>query len=132
MTTRAMAEVITSLVRLGSDVTGELAKVFSPTLSTNAAVGALLQIHLAGQRRPVELSEMIGLTRGGTTKVVDTLEEHGLVERFHDPDDSDGRSVHVRLTAQGERTAGEIIAVIGPILATFIDTAAATLAAAAD
>lgn len=116
------------MVRLGSDVTGELANVFAPALSTNAAVGTLLHIHLAGPLRPIELTEMIGLTRGGTTKVIDTLEEHDLVERFHDPDDRDARSVHVRLTTQGERTAGDIVGVIGPLLATFIEHASRTLA----
>lgn len=57
------------------------------------------------QRRlsPSRLAERIVRTTGAVTKLVDRLEAAGLVRRQRDA--SDGRAVHVQLTAAGSRLA---------------------------
>lgn len=52
---------------------------------------------------PTALARIVQLTSGGMTNRLDRLESAGLVERR--PDHRDGRSVTVRLTADGARIA---------------------------
>lgn len=54
-----------------------------------------------GDRRMAEFAELLLLSRAGMTKLVDRLEEAGLVERT--PSAEDRRVTHVRLTPKGER-----------------------------
>ncbi|TCC31451.1 MarR family winged helix-turn-helix transcriptional regulator [Kribbella sindirgiensis] len=56
------------------------------------AVGALLEIGPAGVRR---LADLMGLTTGAATRLVDRLEQAGFVRR--EPDPNDRRRVVVRL-----------------------------------
>jgi DNA-binding MarR family transcriptional regulator len=51
---------------------------------------------------PTRLAELVVLTTGGMTKVVDRLERLGHVRRMKDP--NDGRGVLVALTPKGRRT----------------------------
>jgi DNA-binding MarR family transcriptional regulator len=51
---------------------------------------------------PTRLADLVVLTTGGMTKVVDRLERLGLVRRLKDP--HDGRGVLVALTSKGRRT----------------------------
>lgn len=61
---------------------------------------ALLQLETEGSLlRMSEIARRLILSRGGTTKVVDRLEEMGLVERHPDPDDR--RATIVSITATG-------------------------------
>ena len=63
----------------------------------------LLQAEPKRRLSPSRLAERIVRTTGAVTKLVDRLESAGLVERR--PDESDGRAVHVQLTAAGNRLA---------------------------
>ncbi|MFS8097859.1 MarR family transcriptional regulator [Lentzea alba] len=54
-----------------------------------------------------ELSRSLLLSTGGTSNVVNRLVSRGLVER--EPDQSDGRSTYVRLTATGKEIAEEVV-----------------------
>lgn len=56
--------------------------------------------HDAPGIQPSELGEILGLTRPTITSLVNTLEEHGFVERIND--DEDRRVVFVKPTTQGE------------------------------
>lgn len=51
---------------------------------------------------PTRLAELVVLTTGGMTKVIDRLERLGMVRRMRDP--NDGRGVLVMLTPKGRRT----------------------------
>jgi DNA-binding MarR family transcriptional regulator len=53
------------------------------------------------------LSTNVALTTGGVTRLVDRMEDAGLVARQNCPNDR--RSVHVVLTAQGNATLGQAI-----------------------
>lgn len=122
-----MAEVIVRLASTGARISSDLAAVFDPALSRNTTVATLLRLFIDGDLRPVQLIETTGLSRGGMTKVIDHLEEEGLVERFGDPADGDGRSVHVRLTARGQRTASSMVDIMGSHLVDLFDDAARIL-----
>lgn len=63
----------------------------------------LLQAEPRRRLAPSRLAERIVRTTGAITKLVDRLESAGLVTR--EPDESDGRSVQVRLTVAGSRLA---------------------------
>lgn len=66
---------------------------------------ALLNLaHAEGPLRMSELADLLVLSRGGTTKVIDRLETHGYVARTPDP--SDRRALMVTITPAG-RTALE-------------------------
>lgn len=58
-------------------------------------------VHLArvGETRMGELAEVLGITQGAVTPVIDRLVERGWAERFSAQDDR--RSVWVRLTPAG-------------------------------
>jgi DNA-binding MarR family transcriptional regulator len=60
---------------------------------------ALLNLEARGSLRMSELAHSLVLSRGGTTKVIDRLEDMGLVEREPDPDDR--RATTVSITAEG-------------------------------
>ncbi len=67
------------------------------------AVLRLLQQSPDGQpMSPTRLAEIVVLTTGGMTKVIDRLVRLGHVRRTRDP--HDGRGVRVALTAKGRRT----------------------------
>lgn len=63
----------------------------------------ILQAEPKRRLSPSRLAERIVRTTGAVTKLVDRLESAGLVERRRD--ENDGRAVHVRLTAAGNRLA---------------------------
>lgn len=63
----------------------------------------LLQAEPRRRLSPSRLAERTVRTTGAMTKLVDRLEEAGLVERR--ADESDGRAVQVQLTAAGSRLA---------------------------
>ena len=51
--------------------------------------------------RMSELADLMQVTRGAATQIVNYLEQHGYLERVRDP--SDGRGVIVRPTSAAER-----------------------------
>jgi DNA-binding MarR family transcriptional regulator len=59
------------------------------------AIGALLEFGPIGVRR---LADLMGMTTGATTRLVDRLERHGYV--FRDPDPDDRRRVVLRVVPE--------------------------------
>ena len=88
---------------------------------------ALMALADGTDSRPTQIGEQVGLSSGGTTKVLDRLETSGLIERsFGTP--GDRRGVSVRLTSAGaaqlERMAADIAPYVGelrPVLASILD-----------
>lgn len=80
-----------------------------------------------------ELSRALLLSTGGTSNVVNRLVSRGLVER--EPDETDGRSTYVRLTARGRSLAEEVTLantkahekILAGIPAELLDRATATM-----
>ena len=81
-------------------------------LNDNSTMVAFLLLWLSGPMRPGEIAEAMGITTGGSTKIVTKLETNGLVSRLHDSD-PDGRAVIVSLTEKGERTADAVLDAVG-------------------
>ena len=79
-----------------------------------SAATALSALHQFLDDPPIDrLRQVLGLTASGTVRLVDRLEEAGLVTRGPG---TDGRSVSVRLTAAGRRAAKRVSAARGAIL----------------
>lgn len=81
-------------------------------LNDNSTMVAFLLLWLSGPMRPGEIAEAMGITTGGSTKIVTKLEANGLVSRLHNSD-CDGRAVIVSLTEKGERTADAVLDAVG-------------------
>jgi DNA-binding MarR family transcriptional regulator len=75
---------------------------------TDTDVLAVQHLSRAGSLTPTRLGDLLGLTSGGTTALVQRLERLGYVVRDAHP--SDRRSAVLRLTGDIERAAGEAFA----------------------
>jgi DNA-binding MarR family transcriptional regulator len=77
----------------------------------------LHQLALApeGRRRMHELADAVLLSKSGLTRLVDRMEEAGLVTRAAVP--GDRRSLHVQLTPAGRRLVGKARRVVRQIVA---------------
>lgn len=73
---------------------------------SNADVTAAVSLYFDGPLRPRDLTARTGLTRGGTSNLIDRLSSHGLVTRRKS--DTDGRGVVVELTSQGNELVDQI------------------------
>jgi DNA-binding MarR family transcriptional regulator len=72
---------------------------------------ALLNVaHAAAPLRMSDIAERLVLSRGGTTKVIDRLEELGFVSRQADPEDR--RAVVVEITPEGREVLARARTVI--------------------
>ena len=72
------------------------------------------------QARMAELAEGLTLSRGGATKLVDRLEQAGLLRRR--PAEDDGRGLYAVLTDDGERMLRRMWPVYAGVLReTFVD-----------
>jgi DNA-binding MarR family transcriptional regulator len=79
---------------------------FGLTYSEYAALHTLRVEGTPYRLSPSRLNQVLALSSGGITKIVDRLESAGLVRRTPDP--SDGRGVLVELTARGRSMAARI------------------------
>ena len=69
----------------------------------------LLQLRLApeGRLKMTQIADAIVHSTGGTTRLVDRLEESGLVQRRGCP--SDRRAIHVEITAEGNERLNQAL-----------------------
>ena len=70
---------------------------------------ALATLAVSGTARPAQLAEMLGVSSGGLTYIIDQLESDGLVQRSYGGVEHDRRAVVIRLTESG-RAAAELMA----------------------
>jgi len=68
-----------------------------------------------GESRPSLISEQVGLTSGGTTKVLDRLESDGAIERCFGTS-TDRRAVVLTLTTSGRQRVEEMVVRLEPHL----------------
>lgn len=80
-------------------------------IASNADALVLLTLYLDGPQRPRELTALTGLTRGGTTNLIDRLESSGLVERR--PIADDRRGLVVAITEDGMVVTDRMAAAVG-------------------
>lgn len=92
------------MARLGSDVTKAMtAATGLPDVVSNTPLLVLCMLDIDGPARPNVIAGVVGLTSGGTTKLLDRLEDAGLIERAYGVLDDDHRGVLVTLTALGRK-----------------------------
>lgn len=92
--------------RLLSDEFSRIAK--DDSLVGNVPISLLSRLDLFGPLRPSQIMEHQGLTSGGATKLIDRLEEAGLVERRRDVLPDDERAVLVVLTREGRELVRDL------------------------
>ncbi|SMG53703.1 MarR family winged helix-turn-helix transcriptional regulator [Paraburkholderia susongensis] len=73
---------------------------------TSPQMGILLSIRLGNATTPFELSKLLGIDTGLMTRLLDKLEDKGLVERSRSVDDR--RVVNLTLTKEGQAIAAQI------------------------
>ena len=94
--------LLLQFARFGSAVSRTLvAATNQPDFVTNAPILVLCLLDLDGPTRPGAIAEVVGLTTGGTTKLLDRMEAAGLIHRTYGAIDNDHRGVQVELTARG-------------------------------
>lgn len=87
---------------------------------SSARMEALWAIAYTPPQSPqIEIARRIGIEGATLTRMLDTLEAEGLVERVPDP--SDRRSKHIRITDEGKAVLAEIIAIAGDLRTTLVD-----------
>ena len=96
--------LLLQLARFGSTVSNAMADATGqPEFVTNAPLLVLCLLDLEGPERPGAIGEVVGLTSGGTTKLLDRMETAGLINRSYGAIEADHRGVQVTLTAEGRR-----------------------------
>ena len=81
--------------------------VLRPQGRTLTEYQVLATLRMNGPQTPTDLNGLVMLTRAGMTNTLDRLERARLLKRR--ADDSDGRSIRVRLTAAGTRHAERLL-----------------------
>jgi DNA-binding MarR family transcriptional regulator len=78
-------------------------------LSNNKEAAVALRLRQHGSARPRDLQEMLGMTSGGVTRLVDRLVDAGLVRRVPPRRNDDGRGAPLTLTAFGRRSVDTFV-----------------------
>lgn len=90
---------------VGSAINEALTEAVGSELAANGPVVALFALDQSGTLRPGQLQDLTGLSSGGVSKLLDRLQEAGLVTRDYGVLSEDRRGSVVRLTAKGRRTS---------------------------
>jgi DNA-binding MarR family transcriptional regulator len=103
--------LVLQMASMGAGVSTAIAAATGePDLVANAPMQVMCLLDLDGPARPSVIAEVVGLTSGGTTKLLDRLEHAGMIARSYGVIDDDHRGVLVSLTSQGRqmvRTAAQ-------------------------
>jgi DNA-binding MarR family transcriptional regulator len=98
------------LGRLGASITATLEERVGPGVVKNLDVLVLVTLDVEGRLRPSRIRELTGLSSSGVTKLLDRLEQQGLVIRDFGTVRGDKRGSHVMLTPDGRVFAGQLAA----------------------
>lgn len=104
-------ELIACVARLGTTLRESAAgEAGSPTAIEFSSLIVLCHAELEGGCRPGSVMELLELSSGGATKLLDRLEASGLVRREYGAVDGDRRAVVVTATPTGRRLMGHALA----------------------
>jgi DNA-binding MarR family transcriptional regulator len=96
------------LGRLGASVHEALAERVDPGIVKNLDILVLVTLDVEGRLRPSDIRKLTGLSSSGVTKLLDRLEQLGLVTRDFGTVRGDKRGSHVTLTPEGRVVAGQL------------------------
>lgn len=100
--TQDTARLLMLLAEFGSTVTRAMAAVVPEAeLVGNAPLLVMCHIELHGPQRPNDLAAATGMTSGGLSKLLDRMEDLGVVRRERGSIQDDKRAVVVGLTEHG-------------------------------
>lgn len=94
------------LRHISNHVSGSFARALQDRQFTVAEWVALRQLYDHPAIASAEVAELLGMTRGAISKVLDKLEAKGLIERVTRPEDK--RSQRLSLTSEGQRILPEL------------------------
>ena len=107
-------ELLLKLSEFGQYISGHLlAAAGDPDLVDNLSVIVLATLDLHGPQRPGDLQDRTRLSSGGVTKLVDRLQDKGLVDRSYGAIPEDHRGVLVSLTPVGREQIQAMAAALG-------------------
>jgi DNA-binding MarR family transcriptional regulator len=95
-----------SITKARNLITSEMDAALKPLDITSPQMGILFSIRLGHATTPFELSKLLGIDTGLMTRLLDKLEEKGLVERSRSVEDR--RVVNLALTQEGQAVAAQI------------------------
>lgn len=102
LTDHSAARLLLLMTEFGNAIGRAMAAGGShPDLIANTPILVLASIDLNGPQRPNALQKVTGLTSGGLSKLLDRMEEIGVVRRERGGVSGDRRGVLVELTSQG-------------------------------
>jgi DNA-binding MarR family transcriptional regulator len=110
--TQDIRRLLMLMGRLGTAMGDAITEAVGPDLSSNGPVIALFALEEQGSLRPGQLQELTGLSSGGVSKLLDRLQEGGLVTREYGVLQDDRRGSVVKLTAKGRRTSRKMASAI--------------------
>jgi DNA-binding MarR family transcriptional regulator len=96
------------LTRLGFSITEALAEQVDRSILNNLDVLVLVTLDVDGRLRPSNIRQITGLSSSGVTKLLDRLEQEGLVTRDFGTVRGDKRGSHITLTPEGRAVSGQI------------------------
>ena len=83
-----------------------------PELVSNVSLVVLCTLDLEGPRRPGELQEVTGLSSGGVSKLLDRMEQAGVLKRTYGGVPGDNRGVLISITKRGRSLTGRFAGAI--------------------
>ncbi len=111
----ATAEALVVLAGSGAAITDVIRSITgTDALVGNSAMMTAALLWLNGPMRPGEIAEALGVTTGGSTKIVNRLEKSGLVRKR--PEEDDRRGVVVSLTDRGAQQLEHLLSEIEPLI----------------
>ena len=96
------------MARLGFSITEALAEEVDRSILNNLDVLVLVTLDVDGRLRPSEIQSLTGLSSSGVTKLLDRLEQQGLVTRDFGTVRGDKRGSQITLTPEGRAVSGQI------------------------
>lgn len=106
-----------NLARFGASLSSALADEVGQEYSSNVAIIVLFHLDREGPTRPGTLQEVVGYTSGGLSRLLERLEEQGVIERTFGALTTDRRAVLVGLTPKGRSLARRAADVLSSHLA---------------
>lgn len=112
----SVQRLLVVLGRMGELLTSSIASTLPEGLTGNGPVATLLKLHIDGPSRPGVIIDVTGLSSSGVTRLLDRLEDAGLVLRRYGSVDADRRGTVVELTPTGRQACGEMASSVLQVL----------------